>query len=174
MGFMMKRNKWIFFIYSTLTICSSVAKGAQAPLGKLITQTSDITFRQTSGIKFRLTPVNDLKVGKNLGNTTVATFEVTSDKPCQLGVRFVPFSDVITKNVYHTINGKYNPAHKLLVSGRLFGKGIDSIDDITGLNHGWAITKRKATTLKGKVILDYQIVSADVYTLTMDASAFIS
>jgi len=153
------------FIISTSF--SALAEGSLEPTGESLTRSVDLIFRSPYKLNFQLTPEKDLKAGKTSDKFKVATFKVTSTQPYQLGIRFTPGSGETKYGGLIKLKGKNDPNHVVSLGMYLHAK-YTSLKD-------WIITQDNVNDLSGYIgAVGSQTVPADIYTLSMDASAFIS
>lgn len=149
------------------TSFSALAQGSLEPTGETLTRSVELIFRAPSKLNFQLIPEKDLKAGKISDKFKVATFKVTSTQPYQLGIRFTPNSGETKYGGLIKLKGKSDPNH-IISLGLFIKSGYVSQED-------WIITKDNINDFSGQIkTVGDQIIPADTYTLSMDASAFIS
>ncbi|MBK0095008.1 hypothetical protein IBT49_03400 [Erwinia sp. S63] len=149
------------------TSFSALAGESLEPTGESLTRSVDLIFRAPYKLNFQLTPGKDLKAGNTPDKYSVAAFNVTSTQPYQLGIRFTPGSGEIKYGGLIKLKGKSDPNH-IISLGLITDRKYTTLDD-------WVITKDNINDFSGYIqTVGSQIVPADTYTLSMDASAFIS
>lgn len=149
------------------TSFSALAERSPEPTGEALTRSVDLIFRAPNKLNFQLTPEKDLKAGKTADNFIVATFKVTSTQPYQLGIRFTPSSGEIKYGGLIKLTGKSDSNHVISL-------GLFPDNKVIALKD-WVITKENVIDFSGHIkTMGSQVVPADTYTLSMDASAFIS
>lgn len=155
---------------TTIFLCTSTPLFAQEkpePSGESITRSVDLIFRTESKLNFEIKPVKNLKAGKLADKTKVAQFNVNSTQPYQLGVRLTPGSGEVKYAGLIKLKGKNDPGHVISLGIHVEGK-------YTTLEN-WIISNENITSFTGQVQMNGgQSVPADIYTLSMDASAFVS
>ncbi|MEN4708809.1 hypothetical protein [Pantoea agglomerans] len=142
-----------------------------SPTGSPITQSADLVFKETSQIDFQLLAENNLKAGKNNSNTIVASYYIRVKKPTRLGIRWTRQSG-LTNGGRIVLSGKEDSMHKIVLYLPTLASGnfLEIWD-----NKGWAVSQYRVAELNGTInFYKDQTVQADIYTLSMDASAFIS
>lgn len=163
----MKIRSLIFSL--TLLSLFNTAIAADEPIqtGDIITQSTELVFRQRSQLKIQLIPEKDLLAGLNNHGKQVAIFNVTSTLPVRLGIRWTPDTGDITQFKIK-VHGKNNLNNLLQISIAWWGHDY-VFDD------GWYITRDPEQRFNGSIkIYEDQKIAADTYTISMDASAFIS
>jgi len=149
------------------TSFSTLAEGNLEPTGESLTRSVDLIFRAPYKLNFQLTPEKDLKAGKIFDAFKVATFKVTSTQPYQLGIRFTPGSGETEYGGLIKLKGKNDPNHFVSLGVYTNAKYTSQKD--------WMITQDNSNDFSGYIgTVGSQTVPADTYTLSMDASAFIS
>ena len=135
--------------------------------GEAITRSVDLIFRAESKLDLQIIPVKNLRAQLYADKTKVAIIKVSSTQPYQLGIRFTPGSGEINHAKLIKLKGKSHPTNTLSL-----GLSVDG--NYTTLDN-WIISTDNLTSLSGQIQINgVQNVPADIYTLSMDASAFIS
>lgn len=154
-----------------LIVLASVTSATQAKIttrGEPITRSVDLAFSGTYELDFQLTPEKNLTAGVQRHDTRLAKFTISSKQPCRLGFRIHPMiqdDNLINSGI---IKGRTDPKHVLkLISCS------EKPDIIRG--DEWMLSIGSTTHLKGDVrTFSDQTIPADIYTLIMEASAFVS
>ncbi|MDJ0475627.1 hypothetical protein QNA27_18375 [Pantoea eucalypti] len=137
-------------------------------LGMPVTRAFDLEFKQWSSMKFILTSKTNLNSGKIKDAYIVASFRVEVIPPTQLGLRWTPGKGE-TNNWYTKVRGRYNNQHVLSLHM------TTETYVPTALHNGWVVTNDSIENFHGTIYTNGdQDVPADIYTISMDASAFIS
>jgi len=138
------------------------------PLGIPVTRAFNLEFKQSTFLKFIITPRTDLKSGKIKDTAMVATYRLEVFPPTQLGLRWTPGKGE-TNNWYTKVRGRYNNQHVLSLHM------TTETYKPTTLHNGWVVTNDNIENFHGTIYTNGdQDVPADIYTISMDASAFIS
>jgi len=154
-----------------LIVLASVTSATQAKttaMGKPITRSVDLAFTGIYELDFQLTPEKNLRAGAQRHGTRLAKFTISSKQPYRLGFRIHPTiqeDDLINSGI---IKGRADPKHILKVI---------TFSEIPNTVRGdkWMISTDSTTHLKGDVsTFSDQTIPADIYTLIMEASAFVS
>ncbi|MBK0095007.1 hypothetical protein IBT49_03395 [Erwinia sp. S63] len=161
---MNQRYKLFFLI-----VLASVTSSTQAEItsrGEPITRSVDLAFTGLYELSFQLTPVKNLTAGIQQHDTRLANFTISSKHPCRLGFRLHPS---LQEGINHgVIKGRADPKHVLEIMS--FSNKPNTIrgDD-------WMLSIGPTTLLEGNVhAYNGHTVPADIYTLIMEASAFVS
>lgn len=154
---------------SLLSTCNmAIADNTPQQVGVILTQSADLVFKQDSKLNFQLSPVQDLQAGTYERHKRVANFNITSSPPVRIGVRWTPGIGEI-KNPKVKINGKNNPKNFLKLSFS-WDKNYEY-----DYKNAWFITHNPEESFGGSLIIyEKQRVAADTYTVSMDATAFVS
>lgn len=153
---------------SLLSACNiAIADNTPQQVGEILTQSADLVFKQNSKLNLKLIPVQDLKAGINDEYKIVATFDITSSPPVRIGVRWTPGVGEVRVPIVK-IHGKNNPKNILELNFAWGNYDYDNKDE-------WHITRNLEERFGGSLVIQgKQQVAADTYTVSMDASAFIS
>lgn len=156
-----------------LILCNPVAATDKLKLaGDPVTRSADLVFRENAGLDFQLTPKQDLQAGLNNADKSVATYKITAKSPMTLGIRWTPGSGLLDKSnaTILVISGKNSTKNQL----RLHISKYSYINVIQN-DDNWATTVRPEKELAGHINIDgEQSVTADTYTISLDAAAFVS
>jgi len=147
-----------------------LAQDSPEPIGEVITKSVDLTFRKPVKITFELKPEKHLTAGYVRGATPLASFHISTSIPYQVGIRFTPgIGPIGVAAPILTVSGKDNPKNilKVMMVAAEFKN--------SSYSNGWMVTNSKVNVLNGRLQMNGdQNVAADTYTISMDASAFIS
>lgn len=165
----------IAFSAAILFVCTPVAaKDEFKPVGDPVSRSVDLVFRENPELMFRLTPRPDLEAGVNVDNRPVAFFSISAKSPMNLGIRWTPNSGIIQKDNFFNIKipGKNNPKNQIKL-------GITGYHGMTGYEMGgdhWAfLSEGPVKVFTGIITIEGdQSVTADTYTISLDAAAFVS
>ncbi|MGK3130734.1 hypothetical protein ACCW76_16175 [Pantoea sp. C8B4] len=138
-------------------------------LGMPLNKSFDLVFAQPTSLEIKISPRNDLNSGEVKHAAIFASFQIDVFPPTRLGLRWTPGNSDVTKTIAK-IKGKHNNKHILtvIITTETY-KPTKIYDD------GWIITNNKMTTLTGSIRpFGDQNVPSDTYTISLDASAFIS
>lgn len=152
-----------------LIVLASVTSTTQAEItarGEPITRSIDLSFVGLYELSFQLTPVKNLTAGTQHHDTRLANFTISSKQPCRLGFRLHP---TLQEGInYGVIKGRADPKHVLKIMS--FSNKPDIIR-----GEDWMLSIDSTNILEGNVhTFSEQTIAADVYTLIMEASAFVS
>ncbi|MCX2905141.1 hypothetical protein ORG41_04025 [[Curtobacterium] plantarum] len=163
----MKILKKTHIIIALFTASPLYAKENPELTGETITRSVDLIFRAESKLDLQIIPVKNLRAQLYADKTKVAIIKVSSTQPYQLGIRFTPGSGEINYAGLIKLKGKSQPTNTLSL-------GLH-VDGHYTTQDNWAISADNITSLSGQIQINgVQNVPADIYTLSMDASAFIS
>jgi len=159
--------KYNFFIIVLASVTSSI-QAETTSRGEPITRSIDLAFSGVYELSFQLTPVKNLTAGVHPHDTRLANFTISSKQPCRLGFRIHPSiqeGKLINSGV---IKGRADPKHILKVLS------YSNKPDIIRGNE-WMLSTGSTNFLDGNVhTFSDQKIAADIYTLIMEASAFVS
>jgi len=163
---MNQRYKLFFLI-----VLASVTSSTQAEItsrGEPITRSVDLAFTGIYELSFQLTPVKNLTAGIQQDDTRLANFTISSKQPCRLGFRLHPSIQDAEFPHRGIIKGRADPKHVLEIMSYSNKPDITRGDD-------WMLSIGPTTLLEGNVhAYNGHTVPADIYTLIMEASAFVS
>jgi len=164
----MKKLKKAYIFPAAFVIASPLyAMENPEPTGETITRSVDLIFRTESKLNLEIVPVKNLRAQKYADKTKLAQVKVNSTQPYQLGVRFTPGSGEIKYAGLIKLKGKSQPTNTLSLGLHVDGN-YTTVDK-------WLISNDNITSFSGQIQINgVQNVPADIYTLSMDASAFIS
>lgn len=158
----------LFFFLIVLASVTSATHAKTTSMGEPITRSVDLAFTSIHELDFQLTPEKNLTAGAHHHDTRLAKFTISSKQPCHLGFRIHPTiqeDNLINSGI---IKGRADPKHILR---------IITFTEIPETVRGdeWMISVHSKTHLKGVVTtFSDQTIPVDIYTLIMEASAFVS
>gem|GEM_PF-3226294 len=168
-GAIMNLKYSLFFFQLVLASVTSATQAKTTSMGEPITRSVDLAFTSIHELDFQLTPEKNLTAGAHHHDTRLATFTISSKQPSRLGFRLHP-----------TIQEGHVMINSGIIKGRADPKHILRIITIpekpeTVRGNEWMISLKSNTQLKGVVTtFSDQKIPADIYTLIMEASAFVS
>lgn len=163
----MKPNKILALITLLCISTSSMAQGKPKQIGETVTRSVELTFKSPEKINLKITPFDNLNSGKINDNTMLINYDVTSYNIHRMAIRFTPSSGKVNGDNGITINGKGKPGNTL--SLKLLPNTPSKIQG------DWLISREQVTIFQGGVVTSgEQIVYADTYTVSLDATVFSS
>lgn len=159
----------ILLLVIAAVACGSAMADTPKRTGETVNRSVDLVFKNPVKVDFQLVAEKYLNAGKVPGNTKLATFNISATPPNRLGIRWTPNRAQKQNTGQYLLTGTNDPKHHIYVY-------LPPFMGITPLADGdWFLTKDKTNTLSG-VIKTHgdQNIESDIYTLSMDASAFVS